>query len=138
MLNFAQNDLSLPDGYTASESEMLSENSKAISTLMLAMSIAALLIVVTLVLQLKSFRKAAIVVSVIPVAVSGVFIVFALFGIPLSLPALIGVLALFGVVVNNSILIVERINQNLDEGMKLDRLSSMEVSVVYNRFYLLL
>lgn len=120
LLNFAQNDLNLPDGYTAAESEMLSENSKSISTLMLAMSVAALLIVVTLVLQLKSFRKAAIVVSVIPVAISGVFIVFALFGMPLSLPALIGVLALFGIVVNNSILIVERINQNLDSGMKLE------------------
>jgi multidrug efflux pump subunit AcrB len=54
--------------------------------------------------------------TTIPVAISGVFIVFGIFGLTLSLPALIGVLSLFGIVVNNSILIVERINQNHDEG----------------------
>jgi len=66
-----------------------------------------------MVIQLGSFRKAIIVLLVIPLAISGVFIVFALTKTPLSFPALIGILALFGIVVNNSIVVVEKINQNI-------------------------
>ena len=54
---------------------------------------------------------------VIPLSISGVFIVFALTTTPLSFPALIGVLALFGIVVKNSILVVDKINQNLKSGL---------------------
>ena len=43
---------------------------------------------------------------------------FALTGTPLSFPALIGVLALFGIVVNNSIMVVDKINQNMKIGME--------------------
>jgi multidrug efflux pump subunit AcrB len=60
-----------------------------------------------------------IVLLVIPLAASGVFVIFALTSTPLSFPALIGVLALFGIVVNNSIMIVEKINQNIAFGLKL-------------------
>lgn len=38
-------------------------------------------------------------------------------GTPFSFPAIIGVLALFGIVVNNSMMIVAKINQNLSIGM---------------------
>jgi len=74
-----------------------------------------------MVLQLKSFRKAAIVLTVIPLAVSGVFIMFALTNTPLSFPALIGVLALFGIVVNNSIVLIEKINQNIKSGLEFNK-----------------
>jgi len=84
---------------------------------MQAMVIAAILIMGTMVVELQSFRKALIVMLVIPLAISGVFIVFALTGTPLSFPALIGILALFGIVVKNSILIVDKINRNLEIGL---------------------
>jgi multidrug efflux pump subunit AcrB len=48
-----------------------------------------------------------------------VFVLFAMSGTPLSFPALIGVLALFGIVVNNSIILIEKIGQNLGVGMDL-------------------
>jgi len=76
-----------------------------------------MLIIITMVLQFHSFRKALIVMLVIPLSISGVFIVFSLTQTPLSFPALIGILALFGIVVKNSILIVDKINQNLRAGL---------------------
>ena len=85
------------------------------------MLLSALLIFGTMVVQFNSFRKALIVLLVIPIAVSGVFIFFALFGIPLSFPALIGVLALFGIVVNNSIIMVDKINKNMESGLPLSQ-----------------
>jgi multidrug efflux pump subunit AcrB len=54
---------------------------------------------------------------VIPLSISGVFIIFAMAQIPLSFPALIGILALFGIVVKNSILIVDKILINQESGM---------------------
>lgn len=114
--NFIDNELDLPVGYGRYVGGMQKMNQEAMGGLYLAMGVAGFLILITLVLQLRSFRKAFIVMSVIPVAISGVFLNFALVGISLTLPAVIGVLALFGIVVNNSILIVERINQNLDAG----------------------
>lgn len=115
---YAANDLELPEGYNTIVGGVNEQNAESMAGIQLAMLVAAFLILATLVIQLRSFRKAFIVMSVIPVAISGVFINFALFGLSLSLPATIGILALFGIVVNNSILIVERINQNLSAGKK--------------------
>jgi multidrug efflux pump subunit AcrB len=83
------------------------------------MVVAAILILVTMVVQFGSFRQAFIVLIVIPLAVSSVFLAFAITGTPLSFPALIGVLSLFGIVVTNSMFIVDKINLNLRQDMKL-------------------
>lgn len=110
---FADTELNLSDAYSWSTGGVNEENQRSVQSIIMAMGLSAILILVTLVIQLGSFRKAFIVMLVIPLALSGVFLLFALFQIPLSFPALIGMLALFGIVVNNSILIVEKINQNL-------------------------
>ncbi len=114
---FADTELGLPAGYSWKTGGVNEENNKSVQSIMYAMLLSAILIFATMVIQFNSFRKAMIVLLVIPIAVSGVFVIFALFGIPLSFPALIGVLALFGIVVNNSIIMVDKINKNLDLGL---------------------
>jgi HAE1 family hydrophobic/amphiphilic exporter-1 len=109
--------LNLPSGYSTKTGGVNEENQNSVNSILAAMLLSFLLIIVTMVLQFKSFRRALIVMLVIPLSVSGVFIVFALFGIPLSFPALIGVLALFGIVVKNAILIVDKIIQNQELGI---------------------
>lgn len=111
--------LSLPTGYTWKTGGANEENNKSVQSIIQAMGLAFILILATLVIQLGSYRKALIVLLVIPLALSGVFIVFALTGTPLSFPALIGVLALFGIVVNNSIILVDKINLNIRAKMRL-------------------
>ncbi len=112
--------LELPDGVIYETGGANEENQNSINSILQAMVLSFVLIMATMVVQLGSFRKATIVLLVIPVAVSGVFLVFALTGIPLSFPALIGVLALFGIVVNNSIMVIEKINQNIAVGIEYD------------------
>ncbi|NCU42574.1 MAG: efflux RND transporter permease subunit, partial [Candidatus Moranbacteria bacterium] len=114
---FAEN-LSLPSGYEWKTGGVNEENARSIQSILQAMLLAFILILATLVIHLGSYRKAIIVLLVIPLALSGVFIIFALTGTPLSFPALIGILALFGIVVNNSIIVVDKINQNLAMNMK--------------------
>jgi HAE1 family hydrophobic/amphiphilic exporter-1 len=109
--------LKLLDGYSWSTGGANEENQNSVNSIIMAMGLSFLLIIITMVLQFNSFRKALIVMLVIPLSISGVFIVFGLTQTPLSFPALIGVLALFGIVVKNAILIVDKINQNLKENM---------------------
>lgn len=113
------NSLNLPTGYSWKTGGANEENEESVQSILKAMLLAFVLILITLVVQLGSYRKAIIVMFVIPLALSGVFIIFAIFGIPLSFPALIGVLALFGIVVNNSIILVDKINLNLKSKMNL-------------------
>lgn len=111
--------LNLKDGYDWKTGGVNDENNKSVQSILQAMLLSAILIFGTMAIQFNSFRKALIVLLVVPLAVSGVFIVFSLFGIPLSFPALIGILALFGIVVNNSIIMVDKINKNMESGLPL-------------------
>ncbi len=116
--NFADT-LKLPAGYAWKTGGVNDENNKSVQSILKAMLLSAILIFGTMAVQFNSFRKALIVLMVVPLAVSGVFIMFALIGIPLSFPALIGILALFGIVVNNSIIMVDKINKNMESGLPL-------------------
>lgn len=110
--------LNLPKGYNWKTGGVNEENAKSVQSILQAMVLSAILILVTMVVQFQSFRQAIIVLIVIPLAVSSVFLSFALTGVPLSFPALIGVLSLFGIVVTNSMFIVDKINLNLREKME--------------------
>lgn len=113
--------LDLPDGYSWKTGGVNDENNKSVQSILKAMLLSAILIFGTMAIQFNSFRKALIVLMVVPLAVSGVFIMFSLVGIPLSFPALIGILALFGIVVNNSIIMVDKINRNMESGLPLSQ-----------------
>jgi HAE1 family hydrophobic/amphiphilic exporter-1 len=114
---FANDSLNLPSGYSWQTGGVNEENQESINSILTAMMLSFLLIIVTMVIQFGSFRKSILVMLVIPLSISGVFILFGLLQIPLSFPALIGVLALFGIVVKNSILIVDKITANQEIGM---------------------
>jgi len=111
--------LQLKDGYEWKTGGANEENNESVASILRAMLVSAVLILITMVIQFKSFRQAIIVLIVIPLAVSSVFLIFAITGTPLSFPALIGVLSLFGIVVTNSMFIVDKINLNQKEGMEL-------------------
>ncbi len=110
--------LSLPAGYDWQTGGVNEENAKSIQSILQAMVLSSVLILITMVLQFGSFRQAVIVLIVIPLAVSSVFLAYALTGTPLSFPAMIGILSLFGIVVTNSMFIVDKINLNRKEGME--------------------
>ncbi|HEV2339708.1 MAG TPA: efflux RND transporter permease subunit [Patescibacteria group bacterium] len=115
--NYA-NSLNLPEGYSWQTGGVNQQNQESVNSILQAMILSFLLIIITMVLQFASFRKAFIVMLVIPLSISGVFIIFSITHTPLSFPALIGILALFGIVVKNAILIVDKINQNLKAGLQ--------------------
>ncbi len=116
--NYANSGLNLESGYSWATGGVNEENQESVNTIYQAMLISILLIIITMVLQFNSFRRAFIVITVVPLAVSGVYVIFALTQTALSFPALVGVLALFGIVVKNSILIVDKIMANIRSGLE--------------------
>jgi len=117
LAKYANTGLALPEGYDWKTGGANEENQESVNSILQAMILSFFLIIVTMVIQFASFRRALIVMLVIPLSISGVFIIFALTGTPLSFPALIGVLALFGIVVKNSILVVDKIVENQKHNM---------------------
>ncbi len=120
LINYATNNLNMKSGYEWKTGGVNEENTKSVTSIFRAMLLSFILIMATMVIEFGSFRQAAIILSLIPFAIAGVFYVFGLTGTPLSFPALIGVMALFGVVVTNAMFIVEKINQNRKSGMSIN------------------
>ena len=106
-----------PEGYEISYGGENEQNNESVASIQRAMIIALLLIFSTMVIQFNSFRKAVIVLVTLPLALIGVFIGMAIFGISLSFPGLIGILALFGIVVKNAIILIDKINLNINTGI---------------------
>lgn len=99
----------LPQGYSASIGGSFEDMSESFGDLILALVIALGLVYFVLASQFESFIMPAIVMLILPVALTG-----ALFGLPLtgsdiSMIALVGLIMLSGVVVNASIILVDYI-----------------------------
>lgn len=110
-------DYQLPSDYSLSYGGENEQNTESVESILRAMILAFILIISTLVIQFNSFKKAAIVLTTIPLALIGVFFGLAISGINLSFPGLIGILALFGIVVKNAIILVDKISLNLKSGV---------------------
>ncbi len=119
--NIVNSKLSFPTGYSWQTGGANEKNQESVQSILQGMLLAFALIFLTLIIHLKSYRKAMLVLLTIPPAASGVFVIFALTGVSLSFPALIGVLALFGIVVNNAIIVISQINANQKVGMDYKR-----------------
>lgn len=98
---------------------------ESFASLFRAMGIGIFLIVLILVLQFNSFRQPFIIMFTLPLSLIGVFIGLTLIGRNLSFPGFIGIVALSGVVVNDAIVLIDRMNKNIQKGM-----SKLEAIVV--------
>jgi len=111
-------DYKLPSGYEITYGGESEQNTESVLSILRAMIVAFLLIISTLIIQFNSFKKAAIVLVTIPLALIGVFFGLAISRLNLSFPGLIGILALCGIVVKNAIILMDKINLNLNSGIK--------------------
>ena len=111
----------LPDGYDIKIAGEYAEQQTLFGNLGIIFILILIGIFAILVFQFQSMVQPLVILSAIPFAVSGSFITLYLTGWSFSLFALIGFISLSGIVVNDSILIVDQINQLRAQGMaKLD------------------
>lgn len=111
--------LVVPEGYVIEMGGQDEDIQKSFTDMLMAMALGIFLIAALLVWQFSSYRQPFFILATIPLALIGVFPGLVLVGIPLSFPALVGIVALTGIVVNNAIILIDRINSNRQAGMDL-------------------
>ncbi|WP_086488229.1 efflux RND transporter permease subunit [Thioflexithrix psekupsensis] len=83
----------------------------------IAYAIGMILIYLLVVAQFRSYLVPLIIMAPIPLTIIGVMPGHALLGAQFTATSMIGMIALAGIIVRNSILLVDFINQQVDEGM---------------------
>lgn len=88
---------------------------KAQRSISAQLPMAGLIILLLLVGQFNSIRSAAIILLTIPLALIGVFLGLFIFKSPFSFFAILGVIALAGIVINNAIVLIDRIRIEMED-----------------------
>jgi len=69
-------------------------------------------------IQLQSFSRVMLVVVTAPLGLIGVVATLLLFGKPFGFVAMLGVIAMFGIIMRNSVILVDQIEQDIAAGHK--------------------
>ncbi|MEM7370061.1 MAG: efflux RND transporter permease subunit [Bacteroidota bacterium] len=107
-----------PDGYGFYVSGEFETQQESFGDLGQLLAVAVLGIFAVLILQFKSFRQPFIVLSAIPLAVTGSILALFVTGHSFSFLAFVGFTSLVGIVVNTSIILVDYANQLRLQGME--------------------
>jgi multidrug efflux pump subunit AcrB len=112
-------EIDLPQGYSFYAAGEYENQQSAFGNLGIILLLAQVGIFAVLVLQFRSVLQPLVVFSAIPLAITGSFFALYLTGWSFSFFTFVGFISLVGIVVNNSIIMVDYINQLRKEGMEL-------------------
>jgi multidrug efflux pump len=107
---------SLPPGYRIEEGGAIEESDKANEALFAVFPIMFAVMLTLLMIQLQSFSRLFVVFITAPLALIGVVPALLVFQAPFGFVALLGVIALGGMIMRNSIILVDQIDQDIARG----------------------
>ncbi len=113
-------ELAIPEGFSIQVGGELEDITRSYQETFYSMIVAIILISGILILQFNSFRQPLIIIFTLPLAIIGVIFGLTLFNQAFSFPAFIGIVALAGIVVNDAIVLIDRINKNIDNGLEFE------------------
>ena len=108
--------IALPPGYRIEMGAEIEEAADSNASLETYLPLAVVAMLLLFVWQFNSFRKLTLIVGIIPFAMIGVAPALLLGGEPLGFMANFGILSLAGIIVNNAVLLLERIEAELAAG----------------------
>jgi len=112
-------DLSVPDGVSVELGGQKREMDEGTASLRAALLLAIFLVYVVMATQFESLLQPFIILFSVPLAAVGVVFALDLLSLPVSVVVFIGLILLAGIVVNNAIVLVDRINSRRDAGLPL-------------------
>lgn len=113
-------DFDTESGYSVSIGGDLQEQQEAAQDLLLIFALSLFLVFVVMAIQFNSFKHPLIILIVIPFTVTGVIIGLFLTQAELNVMSGIGVIMLVGIVLNNAILLIDRVNQLRNQGSSIN------------------
>ncbi|MFL9900500.1 efflux RND transporter permease subunit [Paraburkholderia fungorum] len=112
----AEQKATLPVGYRIDVGGSVEESVKGQTSINAEMPLMIIAVLTLLMIQLKSFLRTFIVVLTAPLGLIGVVAALLLFGKPFGFVALLGVIAMFGIIMRNSVILVDQIDQDIAAG----------------------
>ena len=106
----------LPPGYHVVVGGTVEESARSQASVMAVVPVMLFLMVTFLMIQLQSFSRLVLVLSVVPMGIIGVVFTLLLFNRPLGFVAILGILALFGMVARNAVILIEQVEIERTQG----------------------
>jgi multidrug efflux pump subunit AcrB len=106
----------LPAGYRIEIGGSVEENGKAQASIVAQLPLLAIAVLLCLMIQLQSFGRVLMVVLTAPLGMIGVVIALLLFRMPFGFVAMLGTIAMFGIIMRNSVILVDQIEQDIRVG----------------------
>ncbi len=106
----------LPPGYTISLAGAAADSAAAEASIAANVPLVLFIVFTLLMLQLHSFSRSLLVFLTGPLGVAGAAMALLILGRPFGFVANLGVIALFGMIIRNSVILVDQIEQDIAAG----------------------
>jgi len=121
----------LPGGYLLEVGGTVEDSSRGQRSVMAGIPLFIIVVISLLMIQLKSFSRSAMVFLTAPLGLIGVTLFLLAFGQPFGFVAMLGTIALSGMIMRNSVILVDQIEQDIAAGH--DRFNSI-IDATVRRF----
>ncbi len=108
----------LPPGYRIDVGGAVEESAKAGASIAAGIPLFLFVVLTVLMIQLMSFQRVIIVVLTAPLGLIGVASFLLIFNKPMGFVAQLGIIALFGMIMRNSVILIDQIEHDINEGHK--------------------
>jgi multidrug efflux pump len=106
----------LPQGYLLQTGGTVEDSARGQNSIKAGMPLFLLAVATLLMLQLRSFSRMALVMLTAPLGLIGVTFALLVFRVPFGFVAMLGTIALSGMIMRNSVILVDQIQQDIDAG----------------------
>ncbi|MBI3530125.1 MAG: efflux RND transporter permease subunit [Betaproteobacteria bacterium] len=106
----------LPEYYRIEMAGAIEESAKGENSIIAVMPLMLITVLTLLMIQLQSFQKTIMVLLTSPLGLIGVAFILLTWNVPFGFVANLGVIALFGMIMRNSVILVDQIEQDIKAG----------------------
>ncbi len=107
----------LPQSYRIEVGGTVEESQKSQASVFAVVPLMLFVMISFLMLQLRSFNRLLLVLSVVPMGLIGIVAALLLFHQPLGFVAILGILSLLGMIARNAVILIEQIDYELAQGL---------------------
>jgi multidrug efflux pump len=106
----------LPSGYQLTIGGSVEDSARGQNSIEAGMPLFVFVVITLLMLQLRSLSRVFLVMTTAPLGLIGVTLFLLVFRVPFGFVAMLGVIALSGMIMRNSVILVDQIEQDIASG----------------------